>query len=83
MNTNELPASILTKHPELIQILEALKGYHDGIPVTTRCPKCRETLQVVHMPEIHSLWVRCGSGCTNYHEKQKKSNHIDTFYSQD
>jgi hypothetical protein len=71
MNTNEIPASILKKHPELVQILEALKDYHDGTQITTRCPTCGELLQVVPVPEAHSLWVGCGNGCTNYREKQK------------
>jgi hypothetical protein len=69
MNTSEIPTSILKKHPELIQVLEALKDYHDGIRVTTKCSTCGNVLQVVHTPDAHSLWVGCGNGCTNYREK--------------
>jgi hypothetical protein len=71
MNADEIPQSILKKYPELTQILEAIKNYHAGQPITTRCKTCNRLLEVTEVPAANSLWVTCGNGCTNYREQYK------------
>jgi len=69
MDADKIPQLILEKHPELIQILDAIKIYREGRPITGRCTTCNELLEVTEVPDANSLWVTCGKGCTNYREK--------------
>jgi hypothetical protein len=64
-----LPEAVLARHPELVQIHQALTEYFAGQPITARCPTCGQVLQVKDFPAIGSRWVLCGNGCTNHHTK--------------
>ena len=72
MGEDEIPASLLAKHPELAQINEAIKAYRAGEPVTARCPTCDKALTVTEVPETGELWVTCGTGCTTYRERYRR-----------
>jgi hypothetical protein len=61
----EIPPAILSKHPELASVSEALNQYRQGRPVTASCPKCRQPLSVVEVEETGELWVSCPNGCTS------------------
>lgn len=69
MDLEGLPASIRAKHPEAVQIAEALRQHASGVPVTARCPVCDQVLVVTEIPEIGSTWVRCPNGHVNYHAR--------------
>jgi len=56
-----IPAGILSKHPELVQAMEALDAYDQGHPVTTRCGECGELLMVTEVKETGEVWVMCGT----------------------
>ncbi len=56
-----IPTAILSKHPELVQVMEALDAYDQGHPVTTRCGECGEPLTVTEVKETGEVWVMCGT----------------------
>jgi hypothetical protein len=66
-----IPDSVLARHPELLQIAEALEAHRAGRAVNARCPTCGRVLAVTEYPEIGSRWVTCDTGCTKYHERYK------------
>lgn len=70
MVVKTIPDAILTKHPELVMVFEALSAYSEGRSVTARCMECGHVLTVTEVPEVGSLWVTCDTGCTSYREKQ-------------
>ncbi len=55
-----IPAAILSKHPELAQVTEALNAYYQGRAVTARCGECGEPLTVTEVEETGEIWVTCG-----------------------
>lgn len=63
---DDIPESILKKHPELIQIGEAIEAYSLGLPITVCCPHCGQVLTVVEVEAANALWVSCGEGCTAF-----------------
>jgi hypothetical protein len=69
MNIEGIPASILSKHPEIIQIEETLASYLENRLITTKCPKCNQILLVTDLPEIGSRWVQCPNGHINFHAR--------------
>jgi hypothetical protein len=71
MSDSEIPPSILKRHPELVQILEALEAHREDRPITSTCPTCRNQLKVTDVKELGVRTVTCGNGCTNYREKFK------------
>lgn len=71
MDIEGIPASILAKHPEMIQISEALTSYCENRPITTQCPECGQVLAVTDLPEIGSQWVQCPNGHINFHTRYK------------
>jgi hypothetical protein len=62
----DIPASILKKHPELLQIYEALEEYNNGKSITTTCRTCNNVLQVIDNTVTKSQWIGCSEGCTSY-----------------
>jgi len=56
-----IPTGILSKHPELALVTEALDAYYHGRPVTTRCAECGEPFTVTEVEETGEVWVRCGT----------------------
>jgi len=56
-----IPTSILSKHPELAPVMEALDAYDQGHPVTARCGECGELLTVTEVKETGEVWVMCGT----------------------
>jgi len=72
MGQEDIPKTLLDKHPELAQIDAAIRAYLAGEPIDARCPKCGNTLNVKEVPETGELWVTCGNGCTVYHERYKR-----------
>jgi hypothetical protein len=73
MNIEGIPASILAKHPEMIQISEALTSYRENRPVTTKCLECGQVITVTDIPEAGSLWVQCPNGHVSYHARYASS----------
>ena len=69
MSLATMPEAILAKHPELVPIFEALSAYHQGRPITARCPKCDQLLVVTDVPAASARWVTCEASCTSYREK--------------
>jgi hypothetical protein len=69
MDNETVPASILAKHPEMIQIAEALDSYRKNRLITTKCPECDQVLTVIDLPEIGSQWVKCPNGHINFHTR--------------
>jgi acetyl-CoA carboxylase beta subunit len=69
MEIETIPASILAKHPEMLQISEALASYRESQLVTTKCPKCEQVLKVTDVQEVGSLWVQCPNGHINFHAR--------------
>lgn len=63
----EIPASVLAKHPEMVQISQALAAFREGREVVVQCPTCGGFLHVTDKPEIGSLWITCETGCISYH----------------
>lgn len=66
---DEIPRGILEKHPELIQISEAISAYKEKRPITVYCKTCGQLLQVTEVKAVGSIWVMCGNGCTRYHSR--------------
>ena len=71
MGLEDIPKTLLAKHPELAQIDEAITAHLAGKPIEARCPTCDRLLVVTEVPETGELWVTCGNGCTAYHEHYK------------
>lgn len=67
---NYVPDWLRAKHPDIMQVLQALDEFDRGSVVSVRCPKCGTLLTVTDFPEIGSRWVVCGTPrCTRYHER--------------
>ncbi len=64
-----IPPTILAKHPELAAISEAIAAHREGRAITAQCPTCDEILIVTDDAGIGSLWVTCGTLCTQFHLK--------------
>lgn len=60
--------AIFKKHPELVVINEAIVAFRHGQPITSRCPKCGQLLQVEYVEPIDTIWVKCAKGCTTYNQ---------------
>ena len=71
MNTDEIPKAILEKHPELIQIAEALEAHREGRAISTKCASCGQVLSVTEVKVSGGLWVTCSTGCTNYRARSQ------------
>lgn len=71
MSADEIPQSILIKHPELVQILEAIENHHAGQRVVSHCKTCNQLSEVTEITAASSLWVTCGNGCTRYRERYR------------
>ena len=65
----DLPASILLRHPELSEIMAALRQHRLQQPITVCCRTCGSRLEVTPIPELGTLWVGCQAGCTVYHSR--------------
>jgi hypothetical protein len=64
MKSKERPEVLQAK---LIAIGKAVDDYFEGKPITSPCPNCGKFLEVTIIESVHSLWVVCPTGCTNYH----------------
>lgn len=67
--TDEIPAAILRSHPELVPVGEALTQWRRGEPVTARCLKCDQLLQVTAIETTKALVVACPDGHTSFRAK--------------
>lgn len=72
MELEDLPKTLLAKHPELAQIDDAIRAHLAGKTIEDHCPLCDRLLVVTEVPETGALWVTCGSGCTAYHEHYQR-----------
>ena len=70
---NDVPATILKKHPELLQIGMALREYYQNIPITICCHICEKKLIVTEVSATNSIWVTCEIGCISYCAKRQYS----------
>lgn len=68
-NKLPLPDWLREKHPELVEINEALLAYWAGRPVSTHCPTCGELLTIETIPAAGAVWATCPNGCTSYRER--------------
>ncbi len=73
MMKDELPPSILARHPELVQVGEALRAYREGRTVETRCGLCGKPLEVIDVVATNELWVTCPTGDTNFRVRRGSS----------
>ncbi len=68
--SEDIPAALLARFPELAAVDEALRQHHAGQPVTARCGKCGAPLEVVDVPETGALVVLCPNGDTNFRARR-------------
>ena len=75
MDLEGLPEGVLRRHPEILPVMQALREYQEGQPVSARCPTCNKVLEVgeVNLGNVTEVWVTCGTGCTRFHEVKESS----------
>lgn len=67
--TDDIPPAILKAHPELVAVGDALAQWRRGEPITARCIKCEQLLEVVRVEATGVLVVACPGGHTNFRTK--------------
>ena len=67
MTSDKLP-HIVSRHPELLPIAEAIRQYFAGEPLGVPCPKCGSLLRVEAIKAVDTVWVICPNGHIRYHE---------------
>lgn len=50
MTQDDIPKTLLAKHPELVQIDEAIRAHQAGKSIEARCPTCDQLLVVEEVP---------------------------------
>ena len=65
----EFPKVVLEKHPEVVEVFEAIRLFKSGKEVTTRCRYCGELLTINELPDVGVLNVNCPCGKTSYRSK--------------
>jgi hypothetical protein len=65
----EIPKVVLEKHPEMVEVFEAIRLFKSGKKITTSCRYCDELLTVDELPNVGVLNVSCSCGKTSYRSK--------------
>jgi len=68
-NVDEIPKSILERHPELVAVHEALAQRRRGEQITARCMHCAKPLHVEDVTATRTLVVTCPCGRTVFRAK--------------
>lgn len=71
MADQDIPPAVLTRHPELRQVEEALNAHRAGRAVTARCPDCDAPLVVTEVPATGMLVVSCPDGRELFRARRK------------
>jgi len=66
---DKIPDSVLNKHPEMVQIFDAIKQFKADEKVTVACPSCNEPLSVYQDENLGFLNVNCPCGKCSYRSK--------------
>ena len=67
---NEIPPALLSKHPELVSVGQALEQMRLGQPITATCIKCGQQLIVESVEAVGVLVIRCPSDHTFFRAKR-------------
>jgi hypothetical protein len=65
----KIPKVVLEKHPEIIEVFEAIRSFKSGKEITTCCRYCGELLTISELAEVGVLNVSCPCGKTSYRSK--------------
>lgn len=69
---DDIPPLLLKRHPELVAVGEALQQYGRGEPITARCDKCEQALEVAELPELGVLVVTCPGKHVSFRAKRSR-----------
>lgn len=67
---DEIPPALLSKHPELVPVGQALEQIRLGQPVTATCIKCGQRLVTESVDAVGVLVIRCPAGHTFFRAKR-------------
>jgi hypothetical protein len=67
---NEIPPALLSKHPELVSVGQALEQLRLGQPVTATCIKCGQRLIIESAEVVGVLVIRCPDDHTFFRAKR-------------
>jgi hypothetical protein len=69
--SDEIPAALLARHPELPGVERALAAHRAGEPVIVDCTVCGKPLSLVHIEETGVTVITCPTGCTDYRSRAR------------
>lgn len=67
---DEIPATLLLTHPELVAVGKALEQLRAGTAVSATCIKCGKTLVAETVEVIGAIVIRCPAGHTSFRARR-------------
>ncbi|VAW60604.1 hypothetical protein MNBD_GAMMA10-1653 [hydrothermal vent metagenome] len=67
--SDKIPNFILEKHPEMVQVFEAIKQYKKNGKITVKCIYCDKPLSIYADETLGFLNVNCQCGKSSYRSK--------------
>ncbi|HWO22543.1 MAG TPA: hypothetical protein VNO30_27480 [Kofleriaceae bacterium] len=67
---DEIPPALLSRHPELVSVGQALEQLRLGQPVTATCIKCGQQLLVEALETVGVLVIHCPADHTFFRAKR-------------